>query len=97
MAYARYGQSVGISEHLPKADRLPQPPMTIEAVAAWFCGLDDELQADFFVQVARLAEHWPERQRQQWLQVGGHLATCECSTPGAVALIDALHDGLHAR
>jgi hypothetical protein len=63
-------------------------------VAAWFCELNDEGQADFFIEVARIAEGWKVHQGQQWWLVGSHLRKCECSTNQARELIRDLHHGL---
>jgi hypothetical protein len=68
--------------------------LDMATVAAWFCELDDEAQADFFVEVAKRAESWAVNPDGQWMRVGSHLRTCDCSTDEARELIRNLHYGL---
>lgn len=68
--------------------------LDITTMAMWFCELDDEQQADFFIKVAEHTKNWPNRAEMQWLRVGGHLRTCACSTDDARELINSLHYGL---
>lgn len=57
-----------------------------KGLAAAFAVLDDDAQAQFFCEVARIAEAWREANPNslgpsyQWFQIGRHLGTCECST-----------------
>jgi hypothetical protein len=56
-------------------------PMTPATLAAAFCEMDDEQQAQFFIEAARIAQTWPsEAKAMQWFYVGRHLKTCACST-----------------
>lgn len=76
--------------------------LTMPLVAGWFCGLNDEQQADFFIEVARQAQEWPGgpgagHHTIQWWQVGNHLRTCECSTEDARDMIRALASGMADR
>lgn len=64
--------------------------LDIETAAAWFCELDDEQQADFFIAVARRAESWAVRPETQWISVGQHLRDCSCATDEAREMIRAL-------
>jgi hypothetical protein len=55
--------------------------LTPVEIAEAFCELDDEQQAQFFIEAARIAEGWPANPRvMQWYSIGRHLATCSCST-----------------
>jgi hypothetical protein len=66
---------------------------TPEALAEEFCKLDDDTQAKFFVHVAQIMSTWPPTAYlgpaapAQAMFIGRHLATCECSTEQARALI----------
>lgn len=62
-------------------------PLTVEQLAEAFAGLNDERQAQFFVEVARIVETWPGGSGMQWWGVGRHLRTCECSTEEARDLV----------
>jgi len=68
--------------------------LDMPTAAAWFCGLTDEQQADFFIEVARQAEKWEHHQSGQWWLVGAHLRNCECSTDEARELVRNLAHGL---
>lgn len=55
--------------------------LTALEIAEAFCELDDEQQAQFFIEAARIAEGWPTSPRVlQWYSIGRHLKTCSCST-----------------
>ena len=64
--------------------------LSIETAAAWFCELDDDQQAKFFVAVAERAKSWPHGGDSQWHFIGGHLRNCECSTEAAREMIRGL-------
>jgi hypothetical protein len=69
--------------------------LDVKTGAAWFAGLDDEQQAQFFIEVAAVAKTWGGAgPYYQWFSVGRHLRTCECSTPDARELIEAMSEGL---
>ncbi len=68
--------------------------LDMATVAAWFCELDDEAQADFFVEVAKRAEGWAVDPGGQWMRIGSHLRTCDCATDEARELIRHIHYGL---
>ena len=68
--------------------------LDVETVAKWFSGLSDEQQADFFIEVAKLAQAWPGHGNDQWWFVGRHLRTCSCSTDEAREMVRSLHSGL---
>jgi hypothetical protein len=62
--------------------------LTPETLAAAFCDMDDEQQAQFFIEAARIAETWTSSSRHmQWFYVGRHLKTCTCSTEDARAMV----------
>lgn len=56
-------------------------------IAQAFCDLDDDDQAQMFIEAARIARGWDEPQTVQWYRVGRHLATCSCSTWEARELV----------
>lgn len=63
----------------------------VDQAAAWFCGLDDDQMARFFVAVAAIAKATYERDPDhQWYAVGGHLKSCKCSTEDAREMVRSL-------
>jgi hypothetical protein len=68
--------------------------LDVEMAAKWFCALDDEKQADFFIACAREAKSWQGRAGYQWYLVGAHLRNCECSTDDAREMVRDLHGGM---
>lgn len=64
-------------------------------LATAFCELDDEAQAQFFIEAARIAETWREDVKAgtsygpgwQWYSIGRHLKTCSCSTEEAREMV----------
>jgi hypothetical protein len=72
--------------------------LTPVEIAEAFCEMDDEAQAQFFVEAARIAETWTGVGRcMQWFYVGKHLKTCACSTYEARDMVKeiaaAMEDG----
>ena len=62
--------------------------MTVEQLAGLFVDLDDDSQAKFFVEVARLMQSWkPHERDMQLLYIGRHLRDCGCSTDDARDLL----------
>ncbi len=59
-------------------------------LAAAFCEMDDDAQAQFFIECARIAEGWPASASMQWYRVGEHLRTCACSTPEARHMVQEI-------
>lgn len=54
--------------------------LDVKTAAAWFCGLDDEQQAQFLIEVQAEAERaMGVRADGQWYYMMGHLENCECS------------------
>ena len=61
-------------------------------LAEAFCELQDEEQAQFFIEAARIAEAWDREKGSlgaswQWFTVGKHLKRCACSTDEARAMV----------
>jgi hypothetical protein len=54
--------------------------LTLKDLANGFANLNDDAQARFLVEVAKIASEWPSPQVMQWFLVGRHLRDCECST-----------------
>ena len=71
----------------------------IATLAKCFAHMQDEDQAQFFIEVAKIAETWPYRGDTQWYYVGSHLRNCECSTDAARDMIrsiaEAVEKGTH--
>ncbi len=63
-------------------------------LAKAFCELNDEAQAQFFIECARIAGEWSGGLGAdwQWTQVGAHLRTCSCSTDEARDMVRAIAD-----
>lgn len=73
-------------------------PMTVEQLAGLFSELDDDAQARFFVEVARVMQSWSVLARySQPFDIGRHLRDCTCSTEEARDLIRAIADGMQAK
>lgn len=68
--------------------------LTVEQIAAAFWDLDDDAQAQVFVNVARLAKESAGGGLNQAYAIGRHLAECECSTDEARAFVGAIWQGL---
>ena len=67
--------------------------LTPKEAAEAFCNWNDEDQAQFFIEVAKLAEEWPGISGMQWFLVGRHLLQCTCSTDDARELVKAIAQG----
>jgi hypothetical protein len=62
-------------------------------LAQVFASLDDEAQAQFFIDVAAHARQWPKTIQApsfQWVSVSRHLAECTCSNDDARELVRLL-------
>jgi hypothetical protein len=70
--------------------------LSVVVLAEAFAQLDDEAQAQFFIEVARLAESWrtPLGPGYQWYSVGKHLRDCSCATEEARDLVREIASGL---
>jgi hypothetical protein len=69
--------------------------LTPAEVAEAFCELNDEEQAQVFIDAARIAGAWPVGNGQlgpdwQWHKIGRHLRDCECSTIEARDMIASI-------
>ena len=68
-------------------------------LAEIFCEYNDEEQAQFFIEVAKIASSWTKQKfsysGQQWFMVGRHLKDCSCSTKEARDLILDIYSGSH--
>ena len=57
---------------------------TVKELAECFAHLNDEDQAQFFVEVDAVMESWGSYKRGMQISfIAGHLATCNCVTQGA--------------
>jgi hypothetical protein len=66
-------------------------------IARRFCRMNDDQQAKFFVEVARVMGEWKAPSFGMGWQaqaIGNHLRTCECSTPAAREFIANVHYGM---
>lgn len=72
--------------------------LTPAQLAEAFCEMDDEQQAQVFIEAARIArETWEQPATfLQWREVGKHLATCACSTDDARDLVRDIAGGMDA-
>lgn len=69
--------------------------LTTAQVAAAFCELNDDEQAQFFEEVAKIARAWDRPASLQWYALGRHMASCACSTFAGRAIIDEIHGAMH--
>ncbi len=65
--------------------------LTPAQIAEAFCGLNDERQAQVFIEIAKIAAEWNGSPGYQWWLVGRHLRTCECATDEAREVVDEIH------
>jgi hypothetical protein len=71
--------------------------VTPQVLAEAFAAMDDEAQAQFFIEVAALARKWKDADPgRQWFAVGRHLRTCTCSTEEARDLVREIATGVDA-
>lgn len=69
--------------------------LTPQVLARGFCALYDEDQAQFFIEVAKIAKSWTEKNERsfgadwQWHSVGRHLATCACAH-GSLEMVETV-------
>jgi hypothetical protein len=62
--------------------------LSAEDLAEAFCEMDDDAQAQFFVEVARIIRSWEGVARHLAVAaIGNHLRTCECATADARELV----------
>lgn len=72
--------------------------MTPLILAEAFCDMDDEAQAQFFIEAARIAAGWERGSGfgawWQWDKIGGHLRDCKCATPEAREMVNYIDAGM---
>ncbi len=69
--------------------------LTPKQLADAFCRMNDEEQAQFFIEAAEIAKTWDGGMGSdwQWFSVGRHLPRCACSTDEARALVKSIAEG----
>lgn len=74
---------------------LAEVDMGPATLARAFVEMDDDAQAQFFVECAKAMESWPAHARHMQMHaVGRHLAECHCSTPGARDVVRLIFEGI---
>jgi aminoglycoside phosphotransferase (APT) family kinase protein len=70
--------------------------LSVDEIAFAFCELDDDAQAQFFVNVARIMRTWKSQAGWDWQawKIGRHLRTCSCVTDDAREVVRAIANGL---
>lgn len=74
--------------------------LDLATAAKWFAALDDDTQAQFFVEVCKAAREWPAGKgvnlgpSYQWYLIGSHLRNCACSSDDAREMVRSMHEGL---
>lgn len=69
----------------------------VKILAKLFASLTDDDQAQFFIEVAQVANEWPKTYggpSYQWYLIGSHLRNCECSTEDAREMIRGIAEGV---
>ena len=70
-------------------------PISVPRLAEIFANMDDDKQAQFFVEVAAIFKTWGHyKAESQCIYIGGHLRNCKCSTDEARELIRSIAYGL---
>ncbi len=69
-------------------------PMTSKLMADVFTNMNDEEQAQFFIDVAENVKDRGESWHMQWFAVGRHLRDCGCSTVEARSLVRGIVNGI---
>ena len=71
------------------------PKSEILRIAQVFCRMNDDQQAQFFVEVARIMDAWPDMGTlKQAYYIGRHLATCECSTDSGREFVHGIYEAI---
>jgi len=94
MSWGEKAEASPIAADMTKDQREEDLGVDVLQMAEDFSRMDDDLQADFFVEVAQQASRWTRDQASQWFDVGRHLATCECSSPKARELVRIMAMGI---
>lgn len=64
-------------------------------LAARFCELNDEDQAQFFIECAKQMATWPAYNRMgQLSSIGRHLVTCKCSNEDARDVVTQIAESI---
>ena len=71
-------------------------PLTIEQLAGLFADLDDDSQAKFFVEAARLLGSQHVRNTQAFY-IGRHLRDCACSTEEAREFLTGIVESMRPK
>lgn len=83
-------------DHVPMILSEVRVDVTPAMLAQAFAAMSDEDQAQFFIDVAAVAETWGPGNFPQWFAVGRHLAKCECSNEQARQLVEDIAGGIAA-
>lgn len=67
--------------------------LTPQQIAQAFCELDDDAQAQVFIEIGEIAKSW-DVPSMQWYAIGDHLRTCKCSTFEARQLVQEIADAI---
>lgn len=70
----------------------------VKALAAAWCGLSDDEQAQFFEEVGRITEAWPngDGDRQSWF-IGRHMRRCQCISDAGRTFLRSIVSGMDYR
>ena len=68
--------------------------LTPAEVAKAFLELNDDDEAQVFIEIARLTKDWPMRGAMQWRAIGQHLRDCACSNDLARDVVQGIADGI---
>lgn len=66
--------------------------LDVTLAAQWFCGLSDDQQAQFFIEVAAIASPWGD---SQWYHVGERLRRSTDEARDMIKNLAATHNGPH--
>jgi len=83
---------------MPKLEikTISEVDVDVAMLARCFAHMNDEDQAQFFIEVAKIGETWGNLGgEQQWWFIGRHLSTCECSTDSARDMIRSIADAIN--
>lgn len=68
--------------------------LTPQQVAQAFCELNDDDQAQVFIEIGEISKTWDAPPSMQWYAIGDHLRTCDCSTYEARQLVQEIADAI---
>lgn len=93
-----YGQTEPAPLMLPATHIRLTPAQVAEAL----CELNDEEQAQVFIETAKIATGWANLPGLimptgwQWFKVGRHLRECACATPDAREIVREMYEGMES-